>query len=508
MSALPPAPQPSYDAIIVGAGIGGICAAYHLKKRFPNKTFAVLEARESIGGTWDLFKYPGFRSDSDMYSFSYSFHPWRSDKVFGTGDEIMAYLRDVTATHDLDKYMIFNQTVEALDYSTAASRWTLKVKNTQHGTVTAVSSQFVFMNTGYYDYEAGYFPEFPGKDSFAGLLVHSQAWTEDIDVKGKRVAVIGSGATAITMIPEIAKTAKLVTMVQRSPTYIAPVKGRNSWVKRATLLAAWMPRFVGRFLVALACVASRWFGIVQGILYYKFTRLYPDAAKRGFIETFPKTRHFAPDHVDEHFTPTYAPWDQRICLCPDADFYKAIRGEQADIVTDSIDQFTPEGIKMASGRVIEADIICVATGLKLKCVGGATVSVDGKVCDVSKTMVYRGVTPAGLPNMFIGFGYTNSSWTLKIELSCRYAMRVLEHMERKQLVAFGATLDGPLESESLMGSLNSSYVQRNEGIMPRQGKAAPWSFNQNYLLDVFALTWRAVDADAEMKFTSDTKKTR
>ena len=456
--------------IVVGAGISGIDAGYHLQTSCPWAKYAILEARDAIGGTWDLFRYPGIRSDSDMLTLGFPFRPWESDKLIADGPAILKYVRDTAAHYGIDQKIRFHHKVVAAHWSSEKGRWRLDVEGKG-----SLECRFLFMCSGYYDYDRGYTPELPGTQAFAGRIVHPQQWTPDIDYTGKRVVVIGSGATAVTLVPELAKQAAHVTMLQRSPTYIVSVPAIDP-------LAKYMPRG-----------AARWKNVLFGMGFYAFCRRYPARARRWIIG---QVRKQLPEGYDlSHFTPSYNPWDQRLCLVPDADLFKSVCEGKASVVTDHIASFTESGIQLRSGAELPADIVVSATGLKLKFLGGMSVAIDGMPIDPPSLLVYKGMMLSGVPNLAFAVGYTNASWTLKCDLTSRYVCRLLRHMDKKHYAACTPRRDPSVEELPLI-DFSSGYVQRALGHLPKQGTTVPWRLYQNYALDLMTLQYGSVDDPA------------
>ncbi|CAN5552274.1 NAD(P)/FAD-dependent oxidoreductase [soil metagenome] len=475
------------DVLIVGAGLSGIAAAYWLQTSCPGKSYAILEARSTLGGTWDLFRYPGIRSDSDMYTLGYSFRPWRDPKSIADGPSILSYIRETAEAHGIDRHIRYQSRVVKASWSSTASSWTVIVKDGE-GEERSLTCRFLFMCSGYYDYAEGYTPDFPGVDEFRGQIVHPQKWTDDVAYAGKRVVVIGSGATAVTLVPELAKRAAHVTMLQRSPTYILSAPERDG-------VADWMRDHLPE---EPAHALARWKNVLMGMGLYAFCRKFPDRAKRLLVDQV--KRQVGPDvDVDAHFTPTYAPWDQRLCLVPDADLFAALRNGSAEIVTDQIESFTESGLRLRSGKELAADVVVTATGLKLKLLGGADIEVDGKRPALDETLVYKGMMFSGIPNFALAIGYTNASWTLKCELTGRYVCRLLQYMdEHAYTQCCPRAPTGPMEKSPLI-DFSSGYVKRASGGLPRQGSAAPWKLYQNYVLDLLTLRHARLD-DPAMEF--------
>ncbi|WP_040789041.1 flavin-containing monooxygenase [Nocardia paucivorans] len=462
------------DVVIVGAGLSGVGAAYRLQTECPDKTYAILEARGDMGGTWDLFRYPGVRSDSDMFTLGYPFKPWRDAKSIADGPSILRYIRETAAEYGIDRRVRYHTKVVAADWSTEHARWTLTLERrdstgaVERGTLTC---GFLYSCAGYYDYDRGHNPEFPGIESFTGTVVHPQFWPQDLDYRGKRVVIIGSGATAVTLVPSMADDAASVTMLQRSPTWIGVVRGRDAFADRARAL---LPPDLAHRLI-------RTKNILFGIGFYQYCRRRPAAARK--LLTGLATRILKDEKlVAEHFTPRYDPWDQRLCAAPDADFYRAVRKGKAEVVTDHIDGFVPDGIRLRSGRVLPADVVIAATGLRLLAFGGIAPTVDGRPVDLARQFVWQGAMVTGLPNFAVCLGYTNSSWTLRADLTSRLVCKILRHMDRNDYAAIVPRPDRGLSERPLI-DLTSGYVQRSIGHFPRQGDRHPWRVRQNYLLD-------------------------
>jgi cation diffusion facilitator CzcD-associated flavoprotein CzcO len=481
-----------FDVLIVGAGLSGIGAGYHLQQKCPGKSYAILEGRDCIGGTWDLFRYPGIRSDSDMFTLGYSFKPWTEAKAIADGPNILNYVRETAVENGIDKKIRFNHRVRHASWSSPEARWTVEAERTVgEGAAETLrfTCNFLFMCSGYYKYEEGYTPEFAGSADFAGRIVHPQKWPGDLDYKGKRVVVIGSGATAVTLVPEMAKTAAHVTMLQRSPTYVVARPAEDALANK-----------LRRNLSAkLAYHLIRWRNVLFGMYFFQLSRRKPERVKQLILGGVKMA--LGPDYdVATHFTPRYNPWDQRLCLVPDGDLFKAIRDRQASVVTNEIDTFTKSGIKLKDGSQLDADIIVTATGLNLQVLGGLEVSVDGRMVDFSKTLNYKGMMYSDVPNMASAFGYTNASWTLKCDLTCEYVCRLINYMDRhgyKQCMPHN--LD-PSISELPSLDFSSGYVQRSIAKMPKQGSKRPWRLYQNYALDIVTLRYGKVD-DGVMQYS-------
>ncbi|HEY1746444.1 MAG TPA: NAD(P)/FAD-dependent oxidoreductase [Xanthobacteraceae bacterium] len=480
---------PHFDVIIVGGGLSGVDAAYHLQTYCPRKSYVILEARDAIGGTWDLFRYPGIRSDSDMYTFGYSFRPWQANAAIADGASIRTYIRDTAETYGIDRKICFGHRVKRASWSSATAQWTIEAERGSGGKPVSFTCDFLLGCTGYYDYVEGYTPAFPGADNFRGRFIHPQHWPEDLDYADKRVVVIGSGATAVTIVPAIAERAAHVTMLQRSPTYVVSRPSQDA-------LAKWLRR---RLPTRTAYGLARWYNVLFGLYFYNLSRRKPQAVKNWIVKQ--AQLQLGPDYdVKTHFTPRYNPWDQRLCLAPDGDFFQAIKSGRAEIITDEIDAFTESGIRLRSGGEIAADIVVTATGLKLKLLGGIDIAVDGRPVDFAETMNFRGVMFSDVPNLAAVFGYTNASWTLKCDLTCAYVARLIKHMDRHDYAACTPRQrDLSIRSEPLI-DFSSGYIQRAIDQFPRQGSKKPWRLYQNYVRDLFSLRFGAV-GDKAIEFT-------
>ncbi|NEU99818.1 flavin-containing monooxygenase [Bradyrhizobium uaiense] len=474
-----------FDVLIVGAGLSGIGAGYHLQANSPDRSYAILEGRDCIGGTWDLFRYPGIRSDSDMYTLGYSFRPWTEPKAIADGPSILNYVRETARVYGIDKNIRFNHRVVRADWSSADSQWTVEVERGPEKAIERLTCNFLFMCSGYYKYEHGYTPDFPGIADFAGRVVHPQQWTDDIDYAGKKVVVIGSGATAVTLVPEMAKTAAHVTMLQRSPTYVV---ARPDEDKVANWLRARLP-------AKLAYGLSRWKNVLLGMYFYRLCKRDPERVKKLILGG---VRHaLGPDYdIATHFTPSYNPWDQRLCLVPNGDLFQSLRSGGSSVVTDQIETFTPGGIKLKSGNVLDADVVVTATGLDLQVLGGLEIKVDGAAVDLSKTMNYKGLMYSGVPNLAAAFGYTNASWTLKCDLTCEYVCRMLNHMKANGYAQVTPRRNDPTVSELPWVDFSSGYIQRAAARFPKQGSRRPWRLYQNYALDIMTLRFGSLKDEA------------
>jgi monooxygenase len=473
------------DVLIVGAGISGVCAAHHLQDKCPGKTFAILEARESIGGTWDLFRYPGIRSDSDMYTLGFRFRPWPDAKTIADGPSILSYVRETANMFGIDRKIRFHHRVVRAEWSSEDARWMVEVERTDTGQTVSITCGFLFVCAGYYRYDQGYTPEFEGTERFAGRIVHPQRWTDEVDYANKRVVVVGSGATAVTLVPAMAKQASHVTMLQRSPSYVVSLPGQDP-----------LARALRRFLPAkLVYPIVRWKNVLVTMLVFQLSRRRPEVVKR-MIRKGLERRLPAGYDLDTHFKPRYNPWDQRMCLVPDGDLFDAISAGRASVVTDHIDTFTEKGLKLTSGAELEADLVVTATGLNMVPLGGIAIAVDGRPVDFPETLTYKGMMLSGVPNLAFAVGYTNASWTLKCELTCEYVCRLLNHLdERGVRVCTPQNRDGSVTDEPLI-DFSSGYVARAIALFPRQGSKAPWRLHQNYARDLVLLRFGALEDDA------------
>lgn len=476
-----------FDVVIVGAGLSGIGAGYRLQTRCPRKSYVILEARSEIGGTWDLFRYPGVRSDSDMFTLGYPFRPWKEAEAIADGPSILKYVRDTAREFGIDRHIRYQQRVQAASWSSEEGCWRVEV-NSGDGKTFQYTCDFLYGCTGYYRYESGYEPEFPGADRFRGQFVHPQHWPADLDYAGKKVVVIGSGATAVTLVPAMSQTAAHVTMLQRSPTYILPLPTHDPV---ADAIRRWLPAKTAHCLV-------RWKNILISMGIYQLSRRAPARMRRmlreGAVKSLPHGYQ-----VDKHFNPRYKPWDQRLCLVPDADLFAAIRSGRASVVTDQIESLTENGIRLKSGEQLEADIIVSATGLQMLAIGGIRLTVDGKAVDVGNSFVYKGTMVSNVPNFAFCIGYTNASWTLRADLASTYVCRVLNHMERHGYRTCMPVCDpASLEAKPLL-NLNSGYVMRAASHLPKQAGKSPWLIRQNYILDMCTMKLRRLE-DGTLKF--------
>ena len=476
------------DVLIVGAGLSGIGAGVHLQRQCPELAYTILEGREASGGTWDLFRYPGIRSDSDMYTLGFDFRPWTAAKAIADGGSILDYLRKVAADYGVERRIRYRHRMVAARWSTAETRWTVEIERGPARERVTMTCQYLYLCAGYYDYAAGYTPDFPGLADYGGRFVHPQHWPDDLDYRGKRVVVIGSGATAVTLVPAMAKEAAHVTMLQRSPTYIVSLPGSDAIANGLRRVLA--PK--------LAYAITRWKNVLTQMAFFRFCRAAPGLAKKliraGVRQQLPKGFD-----VDRHFSPPYNPWDQRVCLVPDGDLFRALRQGRASVVTDHIERFTPHGIRLKSGAELEADVVVSATGLKLLALGGIRFEVDGQPVALPERMAYRGMMISGMPNLALAIGYTNASWTLKVDLGSAYFGRLLCHLRERGYRQFTPVRSDPSVQEEPLLDFSSGYVQRAIGDFPKQGSKAPWKLYQNYLLDLLSLRFGKLD-DGALKF--------
>jgi len=465
-----------FDVVIIGAGLSGIGAGYRLQTRCPRKRYVILEARADIGGTWDLFRYPGVRSDSDMFTLGYPFHPWKEGKAIADGPSILQYVRDTAREFGIDRHIRFRQRVLSASWSSDDARWTVEVKSDETGETVRYSCNFLYGCTGYYRYDAGYEPSFPGVGHFHGQIVHPQHWPENLDYAGKKIVVIGSGATAVTLVPAMSHTAAHVTMLQRSPTYILTLPNHDP-----------VANVIRRVLPERAALrVVRWKNILISMGIYQLSQRAPNRMRRmlrnGAVKDLPQGYD-----VDKHFNPRYKPWDQRLCLVPDSDFFKAIRAGRASVVTDEIDTFTQRGILLKSGDELQADIIVSATGLRMLALGAVRLSIDATPVDPGRAFIYKGTMLSNVPNFTFCIGYTNASWTLRADLASTYVCRVLNHMDRRGYRMCSPACDpAALDARPLL-SLSSGYVQRAAADLPKQAATAPWLIRQNYIRDMITM---------------------
>jgi monooxygenase len=478
-----------FDVVIVGAGLSGIGAGFHLQQNCPGKSYVILEGRDCIGGTWDLFRYPGIRSDSDMFTLGYSFKPWTDPKAIADGPSILTYVRETAAENGIDKKIRFRHRVKRASWSTQDARWTVEAERGEGtGDMVRLTCNFLFSCSGYYRYSDGYTPEFAGRDDFKGQIIHPQKWPDKLDYAGKRVVVIGSGATAVTLVPAMAERAAHVTMLQRSPTYVVSRPAQDRLAIRLR----------EKFGKNVAYHAIRWRNVLLGLAFFQFARRRPARFKRMVLGGVRLA--LGPDYDIANFNPSYNPWDQRLCLVPDGDLFKSINEKKASVVTAQIDRFTENGIRLKDGSELPADIIVTATGLVLQLLGGMETVVDGRTIDFATTMNYKGMMYSDVPNLASAFGYTNASWTLKCDLTCEYVCRLLNYMDRhgyKQCMPHN--VDPSIERLPAL-DFSSGYVQRALATLPKQGSRRPWRLFQNYAFDIVALRFGKID-DGVMKYS-------
>jgi cyclohexanone monooxygenase len=474
------------DVLIVGAGLSGIGAASALQQGCPGKRYAILEARAAIGGTWDLFRYPGIRSDSDMYTLGYAFRPWLDAKAIADGPAILDYVRSTAREHGIEPHIRFGHRVVGASWCSKQALWTVQAR-LDDGAMRTLQARFLYLCSGYYSYDEAYRPRFEGEEDFAGRIVQPQFWPEDLDYGGQQVVVIGSGATAVTVVPAMSGRAAHVTMLQRSPTYVVARPSRYRFAQRMQRL----------FPQQLAYALTRWRVLGESMFLYWLARSRPELVKRKLVEMAGQQLG-SPEAAAAHFTPRYQPWDQRICVVPDGDLFKAIRQGRASVVTDRIARFTKTGIQLESGRELAADLVVMATGLSLKLFGGASLSVDGRVVDPSRAMSYKGMMLSGVPNCALAFGYTNASWTLKADLTAAWVCRLLRHMDARGQAIAVAQRD-PAIAEAPFLDFNSGYVERARHLLPKQGVRKPWQVYQNYLRDLLTIRFGRID-DGVLRF--------
>lgn len=465
----------SFDVIIVGAGLSGVGAAVHLQRECPGRSYAILESRDAMGGTWDLFRYPGIRSDSDMHTLGYSFKPWRDPKAIADGPSIRAYVNETARENGVEEHIRYRHRVTRMEWSSQDACWTVTAQRGDGGDSIQLRCNFLMMCAGYYSYRQAHTPDFPGREDFKGTVIHPQFWPEELDYSGKRVVVIGSGATAMTLVPAMADQAESVTMLQRSPTYVfsRPAKDWFANTLRALLPDTW------------AYAITRWRNVLWQQWVYRRTRTAPHKVRDLLLKRV--REELGPDYdIDTHFTPSYNPWDQRLCLVPDSDLFKALRYGRARVATDTIERFTDSGIRLSSGELLEADIIVTATGLELVVMGEAEVLVDGEVVDFSRTWSYKGLMYTGVPNLVTTFGYINASWTLRADLTAEYCCRLLRHMAETGAVKVVPALrpeDADMPERDWIEDFPAGYMRRAMHKFPRQGDREPWINPQNYRKD-------------------------
>ena len=475
------------DVIIVGAGLSGIGAACHLSRKNANKSYRILEMRGELGGTWSLFKYPGIRSDSDMYTFGYSFKTWDASKSFADAPSILSYLNEAVDEYKVRDKISYNEKVTAVNFVTESTLWTVTTKHQETKETHQYTSRFLFSCSGYYNYKQGYTPEFNGISNFRGTVIHPQKWPDNLDYNGKKVIVIGSGATAVTLLPAMADKTKHITMVQRSPTYIGALPNKD---KVANGIKKILPKKIAHKVVRLK-------NILFSILFYNVSQRFPNFMRNFIIKGAKKQLNGFP--VEPHFTPSYNPWDQRFCVAPDGDLFKVIRNKKASIVTDCIDCFTENGLRLKSGKELEADIIITATGLELVAFGDAKVSINNTAFNPAEKLTYKGLMLNDLPNFIFFVGYTNASWTLKSDLTSEYASRVISYMDKQGFNIIVPKVENEnIETVPLI-NLNSGYIHRSTANLPKQGSEFPWKLYQNWIYDYFTLRVKSVKDDV-LKF--------
>jgi cation diffusion facilitator CzcD-associated flavoprotein CzcO len=482
------------DVLIVGAGLSGIGAAYYLQRDHPQRSYAILEARAASGGTWDLFRYPGVRSDSDLHTFGYPFRPWRSEVAIADGDSVLAYLRETAAAYGIDRHVRYRSRVVAAAWSSPQARWTVTTEDTSSGERAELSCRWLFCAAGYYRYDQGFTPSFAGQERFRGPVVHPQQWPPDLDYAGKRVVVIGSGATAVTLVPALAGRAAHVTMVQRTPSYVLPVPRRDK-----------LNRHLARLLgFSRAYAITRRLNTARQVAVWRVCQKYPRAARKIIRDI--NVKLLPPGYpVDEHFNPPYGPWDQRLCMAPDGDLFRVIRDGQASVATGQIEEFTPGGVRLAGGREIPADIIVTATGLNVQAMGGIGLTVDGEQVTLPDRVAYKGTMLSGVPNFCYVVGYTNSSWTLRVGLLCEHFGRLLSYMDSRGFDTVRPGVPDPgMATRPLLG-LSSGYLTRVLDQLPRQGVSGPWRTAPAYRADSRALLRRPVN-EPELDFSGPAER--
>jgi monooxygenase len=478
------------DVLIIGAGISGVGAAWHLQDQQPGRTYAILEARDALGGTWDLFRYPGIRSDSDLHTFGYAFKPWTAEESIADGDAIRDYIQETAEENGIDAHIRFGRKAVRAEWSSERALWTVEVEHADTGETSEMTAGWLFSASGYYRYDEGFTPELPGLDSFGGRVVHPQLWPEDLDYAGKRVVVIGSGATAVTLIPAMAEETAHITMLQRSPSYILPLPSKDP-------VANWLRGKVGE---ERAYALTRRKNIFRQAAIFKLSQRFPKAVRKLIRKVNEQQLQGSGLDVDVHFKPTYDPWDQRLCAVPDGDLYRALRKGQASVVTDTIETFTETGVRLTSGRELEADIVITATGLNLLAFGGLELTVDGEAVSLPDTVAYKSMMLSGVPNFAYAIGYTNSSWTLKVDLVCEYLCRVLAHLDATRSdTAVPEVSDPDMPTRPLL-DFKAGYVLRALDRFPRQGEAAPWQVLMSYSEDAKSLRGDAID-DGTLRFS-------
>ena len=473
-------PLENVDVIVVGAGLTGVSAGYHLQTMSPGRSYVILEGRDSLGGTWDLFRYPSIRSDSDMHTMGYRFRPWGDTAAIAEGSAILNYVNDTATERGLNYLIRYQHRVIEANWSTPEARWILKLDVGEKRERKIIRSKILHMCCGYYRYDRAYRPEFNDESAFKGTVVHPQFWPADLDVTNKHIVVIGSGATAVTLVPELARTAAHVIMLQRSPTYVISLPSQDQigrWLK------SWLPSMWAYRLI-------RFKNIATNMLFFKLAKRWPEAIKAHLVGL--AERQLGSEQLAKHFSPSYRPWDQRLCVIPDGDLFKAVRSGSASVITDTIDRFISDGVRLSSGQELNADIIVTATGLELSLMGGIAIQVDGKKIDASDTIAYKGMMFSGVPNLIYTFGYTNASWTLKADLTAEYLCRLIQYMQKHTLDTAIPEPDSAVKPRSFL-DFTSGYVQRAAKQLPKQGDKKPWRLYQNYLLDLLTIRYSRID---------------
>jgi cation diffusion facilitator CzcD-associated flavoprotein CzcO len=480
-----------FDVLIIGAGLSGIGAAYRLQTLCPGKRYAILEGRGDIGGTWDLFRYPGLRSDSDMFTLGYPFRPWQEAKAIADGDSILRYIKDTATEAGIDQHIRFKQMVKSAAWCSHDSMWTVQAQHPESGALTTYRTNFLYVCSGYYDYAGGYSPEFPGSEQFKGQMIHPQKWPENLDYTDKNVVVIGSGATAVTLVPAMADKARHITMLQRSPSYIASLPARDAI---ADVLRKVLPEQRAHSIV-------RWKNVLLTLGFFQFCRRAPGLARK--LLRFGVKRALPAGYaVDTHFNPKYQPWDQRLCAVPNGDLFQALKSGKAQMVTEQIDTLTETGVRLKSGEELAADIIVTATGLKLQACGGMQLEADGVHVDIGDTLAYKGMMLSNVPNFALCVGYTNASWTLRSDLASGYVCRVLNYMDENGYKMCVARQVGNAVEKRPLLDISAGYVLRAADVLPKQGPGAPWQLKQNYILDLFNLRYSPLE-DGTLTFRHD-----
>ena len=478
----------NYDVVIVGAGISGIGAAYNIQKSCPEKSFAIFEGRENIGGTWELFKYPGIRSDSDMHTMGFRFKPWTNAKTIADGPSILEYLNEAADENNLREKIQFETKVKTAQWDSSSATWRLGIDKGEQGQLEDVTCKILYLCGGYYNYDQGYLPEFKGYDEFEGQLIHPQHWPEDLNYENKKVVVIGSGATAVTIVPAMAEKVSKITMLQRSPTYYMSAPDQRPF---DGIIKKFTSDKLGYFLI-------RWKNILLGRFFVSQVKNKPEKWKNMLIDGV--KQHLGEDYdIETHFTPKYQPWDQRLCFVPNGDMFEAIKNGKAEVVTDTIDSFTKDGILLDSGNKIDADIIVTATGLNMQLLNGIDITIDNQKLDISERIQYKTMMFSEVPNLIATFGYTTASWTLGADLTSEYACKLINLMDSKEMDYFYPEAGPDVVGNGDFLDLNSGYIQRVAHQLPKQGSRDPWINTQNYLKDLFQVRFKSIE-DSDLKF--------